>query len=104
MRQGLWRDHEATPCQRNLVFGGTRVGRQTQADLILSLLRKARDEGRALALPEIMAVRIAQHGVRIRELRDRGFVIDNEQERSSDGRVLSRYWLRRDPELDGANV
>ncbi|MFZ0866194.1 MAG: hypothetical protein WAU76_10415 [Candidatus Sulfotelmatobacter sp.] len=47
-----------------------------------------------------MAAGIAQHGARFAELRQRGFVIDNELERAADGHVLSRYWLRHDPELN----
>jgi len=60
-----------------------------------------RVSGRALDLPEIMALGIAQHGARLNELRLRAFVIENEMERDSEGRVLSRYWLRFDPERDG---
>ena len=51
---------------------------------------------------EIMRAGIAQFTARIFELRERGFRIDNEMQRSTDGRVLSRYWLRFDPERDGA--
>jgi hypothetical protein len=49
-----------------------------------------------------MQAGIAQHGARFKELRDQGFEITNEMERSADGVVLSRYWLRFDPERDGA--
>jgi len=101
MNGGLWKDHEATPRQAQLVFGKKRnCGPPTQADVIVQLLREKRALGQPLELPEIMALGIAQHGTRIFELRDRGFVIENQQERSTDGRVLSRYWLRFDPERD----
>jgi hypothetical protein len=53
-----------------------------------------------LELPEIMAVGIAQHGARLNELRHRGYVVKNETRRTEDGRTLSRYWLRFDPERD----
>jgi hypothetical protein len=66
------------------------------------MLREARADSRAVQLPEIMAVGIAQHGARFNELRARGFVITNETQRAGDGRVLSRYCLRHDPERDGA--
>lgn len=39
---------------------------------------------------------------RFKELREQGFEIVNEMERTVDGVVLSRYWLRFDPERDGA--
>lgn len=68
----------------------------------LSMLRQARASGAAVELPQIMAAGIAQHGARFNELRTRGFEIVNETERGTDGRVLSRYWLRHDPERDGS--
>jgi hypothetical protein len=74
--------------------------RLTQADVLLALLRSKRAVGKPLELPEILEVQIAQHGARFVELRRRGFVIDNELGRSADGRTLSRYWLRHDPEQD----
>ena len=74
----------------------------TQAAVLLSLLRKARDADKALTLPEIRQTGIAQFTGRIFELREQGFVIENEMQRGQDGRVLSRYWLRHDPERDGA--
>jgi hypothetical protein len=66
------------------------------------MLRQARASGAAVELPQIMAAGIAQHGARFNELRTRGFEIVNETERGTDGRVLSRYWLRHDPERDGS--
>jgi Helix-turn-helix domain len=100
---GLWRDNPATPAQRQLAFRPNRKRnpKPTQADVLLSLLRKARTEGKALTLPEILQTGIAQFTARIFELRERGLVIENELQRA-DGRVLSRYWLRHDPEQDGA--
>jgi helix-turn-helix protein len=96
VKGGLWCDHPATPRQEQLAFKTSR--RRSQADVIVELLRQKRAQGKSLELPEIMAAGIAQHGARIRELRQRGFVVRNELERSPDGRVLSRYWLDRDPE------
>jgi len=102
MNGGLWRDHLATPGQEQLVFRSSRKStRRTQADVIVALLREKRASGKPLELPEIMAAGIAQFGARILELRQRGFLIENELERAADGRVLSRYWLRHDPEQDG---
>jgi hypothetical protein len=100
---GLWRDNPATPAQQQLAFRPNRKCdlKPTQAEVLLSLLRKAHAEGKALALPEILQTGIAQFTARIFELRERGFVIENELQRA-DGRVLSRYWLRYDPEQDGA--
>jgi hypothetical protein len=64
------------------------------------MLRRTREKGGALELPEIMAVGIAQHGARFKEIRERGFVVVNQLERAEDGRILSRYFLRHDPERD----
>jgi hypothetical protein len=64
------------------------------------MLRTARAQGRALELPEIMAAGIAQHGARFNEIRARGFVVENETRRAEDGRTLSRYFLRHDPDND----
>lgn len=99
---GLWRNHEATPRQRELFRAGKKRECPTQADLLIEMLREARLQGRPVELPAIMAAGIAQHGARFNELRSQGFVIHNEIERAADGRVLSRYWLRFDPERDGA--
>ncbi len=98
----LWRNHEATPRQQQLFKAGKKRGAPTQADLLVEMLREARFQGRSVELPAIMAAGIAQHGARFNELRSHGFVIHNEIERAADGRVLSRYWLRFDPERDGA--
>jgi len=96
-----WRNHPSTPTQQHLTFRSrTRRKQVTQSDVLLHALRHARASGRALELPEIMALGIARHGVRLNELRSRRFVIDNEMEREPKGRVLSRY-SRFDPERDG---
>ena len=84
----LWRNHGS--CQKR--------ARLSQADVILKMLREKRAQGKALELPEIMACGIAQHSARFNELKARGFKIDNEMERDTDGRVLSRYYLRFDPD------
>ncbi len=99
---GCWRDHEATPRQQRLIFGrARRSGRLAQTDVLIAMLREAHARGQAVRLPEIMAAGIAQHGARFSELRSSGFVIENETEGAPDGRVLSRYYLRFDPEQDG---
>src|SRR5580704_7320758 len=101
----LWRDHPATPRQQPLAFRASRRrGRATQADVLLSMLREARTQGRAVELPEIMAAGIAQHGARFNELRSRGFVVVNELDREGRGSVHSRYRLRYDPELDSTDA
>jgi hypothetical protein len=99
----LWRGHAATPHQQDLPFGkGTRRrGQLTQADLLIGMLRAARVKREPLHLPDIMKAGIAQHGARFKEIREQGFEIENEMERTAEGVVLSRYWLRHDPELDG---
>ncbi len=89
MTGGLWRNHRS--------HGG-----YTQAGVLLSMLRQARASGVPVELPQIMLAGIAQHGARFNELRRRGFEIVNETKRGSDGRVLSRYWLRFDPERDAS--
>ena len=99
---GLWRDHESTPRQQKIAFSKTkRHDRPTQADVLLAMLREARWNDKRLELPEIMQAGIAQHSARFNELRRRGFDIQNEIERDARGRMLSRYWLRHDPEQDG---
>jgi hypothetical protein len=103
MTGGLWRDNSATQAQQRLVFRGQKARRKpiTQADVLLEMFRKAREAGKAVELPEIMRAGIAQFTARIFELRERGFQIENEMERR-DGQMKSRYWLRFDPEQDGA--
>lgn len=104
MNGGLWRGHPATPAQQQrLVFRERKARRKviTQADVLLDMLRKARESGKAVALPEIMQAGIAQHGARFNEIRSLGFVVENETDREGDI-VRSRYWLRFDPERDGA--
>lgn len=103
MSRGLWRDHLSTPRQEQLAFKLSRKRtRPSQADVILELLREKRALGKPLQLPEIMAAGIAQHGARFNEIRSRGFVIENKMNRDGNGVVCSRYWLRYDPEQDGA--
>lgn len=104
MRAALWRNHEATLRQQRLTFGAhSKRGRLTQADVLIAMLREARAQGKALELPEIMRAGIAQHGARFNEIRSRGFVIENELDHDASGVVRSWYWLRFDPERDGAN-
>ena len=47
-----------------------------------------------------MRLGIAQHGARMKEIRNRGFEVINELE-SVDGVLHSRYRLTYDPERDG---
>lgn len=98
----LWHNHPATPHQQALPFGtnARRRTQPTQADVLIEMLRAARARGESLQLPEIMKAGIAQHGARLKEIRDRGFRVENEMERTADGVVLSRYWLTFDPERD----
>jgi hypothetical protein len=74
--------------------------RPSQTELLIAKLRECRAEGRALELPEIMHLGIAQHGARMKEIRNRGFRVINELE-SVDGVLHSRYHLLFDPERDG---
>lgn len=82
-------------------MNGGLWNRPPQTELLIGKLREARAEGRALELPEIMRVGIAQHGARLKEIRDRGFKVINELE-SIKGVLRSRYWLLFDPERDGS--
>lgn len=101
----LWRGHAATPNQQTLCFEPesekprTRRKPHTQADMLLEMLRAARAADRPLELPEIMRAAIAPHGARFNELRELGFKIVNEMERSN-GVVRSRYRLVFDPRKD----
>jgi hypothetical protein len=88
---GLWQSHKG------------RDG-VTQRSLLLKMLRDARASGSAVALPDIMAAGIAQHGARFNELRSRGFVIENELDRDGKGSLHSRYRLRHDSELDSTDA
>jgi hypothetical protein len=99
----LWRNHAATSTQQRPNLRSRSHRKQvTQADVLLQALRQACASGRATELPEIMALGIAHHGARLNELRYHAFVIENEMERDAEGRVLSHYWLRFDPERDGS--
>ena len=97
----LWPGHPATPRQQNLPFDRNRKRRKriTQADVLIEMLRAARTNRLALELPEIMRAGIAQHGARFKEIREQGFEIRNEMERTTEGLILSRYWLTFDPEV-----
>lgn len=99
----LWFDHPATPSQTRLAFARnvSKRTRPTQANVLLDLLRLARSKGLPLELPEIMAAGIVQHGARLYEIRKRGHIVENVIQRAADGRILSRYYLRFDPEQDG---
>ena len=100
---GLWRNHPTTPRQKSLFPKVTRKrkGQPTQVDVLITMLREARAQGKPLDLPDIMRVGIAQHGARFNEIRSRGFAVRNEIDREN-GAARSCYWLEHDPELDGA--
>lgn len=66
--------------------------RSTQRERILGLLRAA--EGNWIALPEILALGIAQYNSRIKELRTAGYDIQNRRE-TVNGAVHSWYRLVR---------
>ncbi|MDP9159837.1 MAG: hypothetical protein M3O09_06355 [Acidobacteriota bacterium] len=102
MKGGLWRSHACTPTQRGLFSAKRKLGRPTQADLLLGMLREARSTGDAVELPAIMAAGIAQDGALFNELRSRGFVVLNEIH-PSDSVVRSRYFLTFDPKTEVAN-
>ena len=53
---GLWQNHPATPHQQALFPKAQRKrhGKPTQADVLITMLREARSENRALELPAIM--------------------------------------------------
>ncbi|NYF88895.1 helix-turn-helix domain-containing protein [Tunturiibacter empetritectus] len=98
---GLWQNHPATPHQQTL-FPKTqrkRNGKPTQADVLITMLREARSQNRALELPAIMQAGIAQHGARFNEIRSRGFEVENELDRDN-GAIRSRYVLKFDPEME----
>jgi hypothetical protein len=99
---GLWREHPATPHQQSLFAKASkkRKSNPTQADVLIALLREARAAGRPLELRAIMQAGIAQHGARLFELRERGFVVINETDRLN-GAVRSRYRMTFDPESEG---
>jgi hypothetical protein len=100
----FWRGHPATTHQQQLLFGAARKHRKpTQTDVLIGLLRDSRSKRPPLELPAIMRAGIAQHGARFKEIREQGFHVENEMERTSEGAVISRYWLRFDPESDGGN-
>lgn len=105
-KAGLWHDHPATERQLTFVFQASpqeRSRRITQADVLIELLRARRAAGLALELPDILAAGIAQHSARLVSLRERGFIIENEMQRSPAGHVVhSIYRLVYDPERDGA--
>lgn len=71
-----------------------RTDKQTRQEQLrrLLVLRK----GRRVALPEVQRAAGAQHGVRIKELRGRGYVIENILERVH-GETHSWYVLRSEP-------
>ena len=100
-RGGLWSNHPASPKQNQIIFPAHGKRRATQNDVLAELLRRTRAGERGLGVWEIMHAGIVQHGARFNELRRRGFVIENQIERTEDGRVISRYFLIHDPERDG---
>lgn len=63
----------------------------TRTDRLLALLLSR--QGRLVSLPEVQGAAGAQHGARLRELKDRGYLIENSMERVN-GEVHSWYTLR----------
>jgi hypothetical protein len=72
-----------------------RHGRQSRVQATIALFRTNKD--RRVSLPELQGVAGAQHGARLREARDLGYIIDNEMERTADGEIHSWYILRAEP-------
>gem|GEM_PF-5982391 len=99
-RNKSWVNHEATPNQQKIVYGQSpKRNRPTQAELLIEMLRRARQYGKPLMLPEIMALGIAQHTGRIFDIRARGFKVTNNLSRLGSV-VHSSYVLEHDPERD----
>lgn len=96
----LWRAHPAITHQRTLPLGArsNRRVQPTQANVLLGMLRAARANRAPLGLPAIMGAGIAQHGAPFKEIRERGFQVENEMEDTADGAVASRHWLSFKPE------
>ncbi len=67
---------------------------RTRTDRLLALLLARK--GRRVSLPEVQRAAGAQHGARIGELREHGYVIDNVMERM-EGEIYSWYVLRAEP-------
>ncbi len=61
----------------------------------IALLRKFKHK--RVPLPELQRAAGAQHGSRIKEARELGYIIDNELERTPDGEIHSWYILRAEP-------
>lgn len=66
----------------------------TRTDRLLALLLSRK--GGRVSLPEVQSAAGAQHGARLRELKDRGYMIENSMERVN-GDVHSWYTLRAGP-------
>jgi hypothetical protein len=77
-----------------------RFGRRSQARTILAMLRDAREEGRAVEIPEMMRAGISAFNGRIRDLRQACYGIENEMWRDEEGKTHSQYSLTYDPEQD----
>jgi hypothetical protein len=74
--------------------------RKSQEQRLLAALRRARRDGTAVSVPELLQMGLAQFNWRIFKLRCRGFEIQNRMARRADGVVLSEYRLTFDPEKD----
>ena len=68
---------------------------QTRLKATIAVLRA--NKHRRVPLPEIQKAGGAQHGARLKEARDLGYVIDNELERTPLGEIHSWYILRAEP-------
>lgn len=74
-------------------FPSAMAKHKNQLSKLVDLLRSSGE----IALPEIQRLGIAQHGARLKELRERGFVIRNRMEHSADGTTHSFYSLLAEP-------
>jgi hypothetical protein len=77
--------------------------RRSQMNLVLAMLRQAREDARTVNIYEFMDAHVATYCARIRDLRLRGFVILNVLAYCGDGAPRSSYRLIHDPEVDGAD-
>jgi hypothetical protein len=69
--------------------------RRTRIEATIALLLA--NKGKRVSLPEVQRVAGAQHGPRLKEIRARGYIIDNVMDRTADGEVHSWYILRAEP-------
>jgi len=71
------------------------VHRQGRLSAVITVLKA--NKYKRVPLPQIQKAAGAQHGARLKEARDLGYLIDNELERTSSGDIHSWYILRAEP-------